>query len=260
MLAYMHPEHKHNYKLVLKYDGTNYLGWQAQEGGQTVQQKVESALYSILNQNFRVYSSGRTDTGVHALALTANFFTDSELSPEYMFEELNRILPKDIRVVEFMEVPLDFHARRSAIAKIYRYTILREKKPTHDRRSDIHYYAGPLDLAKMRSAASFLIGTHDFSSFGNNPGYPVSHKVKTITKLDIIESGSYILIEVTGSGFLYKMVRSIVGTLLWVGTGKIPVEKMPAILDARDRTKAGPAAPASGLCLVEVFYPEIKRL
>ena len=252
----MHREHKYNYRLVLKYDGTNYLGWQSQKNGHTVQQKVEAALSDVLDEKIIVYSSGRTDTGVHASGQAVNFFTDKELSSPQILDILNRSLPGDIRAIDFKEVPRDFHARRSAVAKTYRYTILREKKPLHNRRTDVHYYSGPLDLDKMRHAALSLLGTHDFSSFGNNPGYPVPHKTKTITKLDISESGEYIHIEITGSGFLYKMVRSIVGTLLWIGTGKIAPEKMPAILEARDRTKAGPAAPASGLCLIEVFYPE----
>lgn len=256
----MRPQKKHNYKLVLKYDGSNYLGWQAQKNGQTIQQTVEQAIYNILGEHVRLYSSGRTDAGVHALGLTVNFYTDKELSPSKTADELNRLLPFDISVVDFQEVPLDFHARRSAIAKTYRYTILREKKPRDNQRKDVHYYPAPLDIEKMRLASSYLIGCHDFSSFGNNPGYPVDHKVKTIKKLDIIDSGNYIFIEITGSGFLYKMVRSIVGTLLWIGAGKMPPEKMSAILEARDRTKAGPVAPASGLCLVEVIYPEKARL
>jgi len=179
-----------------------------------------------------------------------------ELCSKDFPENINRILPDDIRVLECAEVHADFHARRSAISKTYRYTILREKKPLNNRRNDVHYYAGQLDLEKMRIAASCMLGTHDFSSFGNNPGYPVPHKIKTIEKLDITDLDNYYLIEITGSGFLYKMVRSIVGTLIWIGTGKISPERMPAILDARDRTKAGPAAPASGLCLVKVLYRE----
>jgi tRNA pseudouridine38-40 synthase len=252
----MHSKQENNYKLVVKYDGTNYRGWQSQKGENTVQQTVEKALSQIICEKIGVYSSGRTDTGVHALGQTVNFHTHKELIPEKTLLELNNALPEDIRVLEMKKVSPAFHSRHSAIAKTYRYTILRQKKPRYDRRTDVHYFSGPLDIGKMRYAAAFLLGTHDFSSFGNNPGYPVDHKVKTIKKLDIIESDDYIQIEITGSGFLYKMVRSIVGTLIWIGTGKIPANRMPAILDARDRTKAGPVAPASGLCLVEVFYPE----
>ncbi len=150
----------------------------------------------------------------------------------------------------------DFHARYCAVQKTYRYTILRRKKPRCNRRTDVCYYGGPLDIEKMRRAASFLVGTHDFSSFGTNPRHPVVHKVKTLSKLDIEEEDDYICITVQGSGFLYKMVRSIVGTLLWVGTGRIAPEDMEDILGACDRTMAGPVAPASGLCLVRVAYME----
>ena len=247
---------KYNYKVVLKYDGTNFKGWQAQPNERTVQQAVEEALLRIFEEELRVYSSGRTDTGVHALGQVVNFISTKKITPEELLDKLNKNMPQDIRALEVREVPPDFHARYSAIGKTYRYTILRKKRPHHDRTTDVYYWGGPLDIEKIRKAASCLVGTHDFSSFGNNPRHPVVHKVKTVLKLDIQEQGDYIYIEVKGSGFLYKMVRSIVGTLIWVGTGKIPPEKMQDILGARDRTKAGPVAAASGLCLTEVEYPE----
>jgi len=246
----------HNYRLVLKYDGTHFKGMQSQPDTRTVQQVLEDALHSIFGIRFTLYSSGRTDAGVHAQGQVVNFFMDEEIDPQELLGKLNSILPDDVSVLEAGEAPLDFHSRYSAVSKTYIYTILRQRKPRTGYRTDVYYWGGPLDVDKMRRAAACLIGTSDFSSFGCNPRYNVKEKVKTIIKLDIAENGDYIRIAIKGSGFLYKMVRSIVGTLLWVGTGKIPPNKMQDILEACDRTKAGPAAAASGLCLMGVDYPE----
>jgi tRNA pseudouridine38-40 synthase len=246
---------KHNYKIVLKYDGTNFRGWQVQPGERTVQQTVEEALWRVFGERFRVYASGRTDTGVHALGQVINFSTAKGILPDRLLKGLNELLPEDVMALDIREVHADFHARYSAVSKTYRYTILRKKPPRFGRRTDVYYWGGPLDVEKMRRSALFLIGTHDFASFGNNPRHPVKERVRTIEKLDIEEEGDYIHIAIKGSGFLYKMARSIVGTLIWVGTGKIPPDQMESIIEARDRTKAGPVAAASGLCLVEVEYP-----
>jgi len=245
-----------NYRLVLRYDGTHFKGMQSQPDTRTVQQVLEDAIHSIFGIRTRIYSSGRTDTGVHAQGQVVNFFMDEIVDPQELLGKLNGILPDDVRVLEACEMPLGFHSRYSAVSKTYRYSILRQRKPRTGYRTDVYYWGGPLDVDKMRQAAVCLVGTRDFSSFGCNPRYHVKEKVKTIIKLDIAEDGDYIRIAIKGSGFLYKMVRSIVGTLLWVGTGKIPSNKMQDILEARDRTKAGPAAAASGLCLMEVDYPE----
>ena len=247
---------KQNYKVVLEYDGTNFRGWQVQPGERTVQQTVEETLWRIFGEKFRVYASGRTDTGVHALRQVVNFFATKKTAPEQLLANLNELLPEDVRALEVQQVAPDFHARYSAISKTYRYTILRKKRPRHGRRTDVYYWAGPLDIEKMRRAASLLVGTHNFASFGNNPRHPVKERIKTIEELDIEEQGDYIHMTIKGSGFLYKMARSIVGTLIWVGTGKITPEQIENIIAARDRTKAGPVAAASGLCLVEVEYPE----
>ena len=246
----------HNYKLTVKYDGTHFSGWQAQPETRTVQQTIEQAIEDVFGERVRVHASGRTDTGVHAVGQVIHFHLQAGHSPSDVKDRLNDRLPEDVRVSDAEEMPSDFHSRYSAVGKQYRYTIFRQRKPRFNRRSDVYYWGGLLDIDKMRQAASCLVGEHDFSSFGNNPKYEVPNKVKTITKLDIRKEGDYIYIDVKGSGFLYKMVRSIVGTLLWVGTGKIPPENMQDILDARDRTKAGPAADAAGLCLMEVEYPE----
>jgi tRNA pseudouridine38-40 synthase len=246
----------HNYKVVLRYDGTAFQGWQSQPDGRTVQQTVEQALADIFGADIRVYASGRTDTGVHAHGQVINFYLSRRIAPDELIEKLNYRLPEDVRVITAEEVPAGFHARHSAVGKIYIYTILRKKRPRFRPRTDVFYWGGPLDIDAMRRAARCLEGTQDFSSFGCNPGYAVGEKVRTISKLDIHEEGDYIRVEVKGSGFLYKMVRSIVGTLIWVGTGRIRPEEMQDILDARDRTKAGPAADPSGLCLAEVYYSE----
>jgi len=243
-----------NFKLVLQYDGTNYHGWQLQRDVPTIQGVLEEAVERVVGRKARVHASGRTDAGVHALGQVVHFKAETDTSPQELKTALNEGLPGDIRVVSAEEVPLSFHSRYDASTKVYAYTILNCRVLGRYRANSAYVFSQELDLEKMREAASYLIGTHDFSSFGVNPGRAVDEPIRTIKRLELRREGHYIFIEVEADGFLYKMVRSIVGTLVKVGVGKIEPEEMLAILHSKDRCRAGATVPAHGLCLLEVKY------
>lgn len=245
-----------NLKLVLQYDGANYHGSQLQVGVRTIQGVLEEALQRVLGVKTRIHASGRTDAGVHALGQVVHFKTASGIPVSELKLRLNELLPEDIRVLSAKEMSLSFHSRYDAIGKVYRYTILNSRIHGRYKAESAYVFSSELDVEKMRKAASHLIGTHDFSAFGVNPGREVENAVRRIKRLDLKREGHYIFIEVEADGFLYKMVRSIVGTLLDVGRGKTEPEEIPAIIESRDRCRAGATAPAQGLCLVEVNYPE----
>jgi tRNA pseudouridine38-40 synthase len=247
-----------NFKLILQYDGMDYHGSQLQVGVRTIQGVLEEALEKVLGVKTRIHASGRTDTGVHALGQVVHFFADSDIAPEQLIGRLNDLLPEDIRILSAEEVPATFHSRYGATSKVYRYTILNAKIHGRYCATSAYVFPAKLDLDRMRKAAEYLVGTHDFSAFGVNPGQEVKSPVKTIKRLEVRQQGNYIFIEVEADGFLYKMVRSIVGTLVKVGVGKIEPEQMPAILASRDRCRAGATAPPQGLCLVEVKYSRDK--
>jgi tRNA pseudouridine38-40 synthase len=249
---------KRNFKLVLQYDGSNYHGSQLQLGVQTIQGVVEDALEQILGEKVRIHAAGRTDAGVHALGQVIHFNAHTDISSDDLKSRLNGVLPEDIRVLSSEEMPLSFHSRYHAIGKVYRYTILNSKIRGRYTAKSAHVFSAKLDLDRMREAASYLVGTHDFSAFGVNPGREVSNAIRTIKRLDLRREGHYIFIELEADGFLYKMVRSIVGTLINVGVGKTTPEEIPKILESRDRCRAGATAPPHGLCLVEVKYCEEK--
>jgi len=219
---------------------------------------LEEGLEEILGTQTRIHASGRTDAGVHALGQVVHFKADTDISPEELKTRLNDLLPEDIRVLSAKEMPLSFHSRYDATGKVYRYTILNSRIQGRYTAKSTYVFSAELHLEKMRQAASYLVGTHDFSAFGVNRGREVNNPVRTIKRLDLRREGHYVFIEVEADGFLYKMVRSIVGTLINVGRGKTQPEEIPAILESRDRCRAGATAPAHGLCLVEVKYPEEK--
>jgi len=243
-----------NFKLVLRYDGANYHGWQLQRDVCTVQGVVEEAIERVAGVKARVHASGRTDAGVHARGQVVHFKAQTDISPRALKARLNESLPRDIRVLSVEEAPLSFHSRYDASSKVYRYSILNCRIAGRYTARSAHVFSPKLDLDRMQSAARYLVGTHDFSSFGVNPGREVESATRTIKRLELTRQGHYIFVEVEADGFLYKMVRSIVGTLLKVGAGKIEPEEMPAILESRDRCRAGPTAPPHGLCLLEVKY------
>jgi tRNA pseudouridine38-40 synthase len=246
------------YKLLVSYDGTNYFGWQAQKGHRTVQETIEAAIAKVTGQTLRILSSGRTDAGVHALGQVATFRIDTSLTPEILYRALNTVLPKDIAIHEVSEVHESFHPIRHADRKRYRYMI--QNGPVRDvfRRNYCWYFnRGRLDAQAMHRAAQPLLGTHDFSSFETS-GSPRKDSVRTIFDIFVRrgegEEQDWITIEVEADGFLYNMVRVIVGTLVDVGRGMQP-ETWPAeVLSAADRRLAGPTAPPQGLFLVRVDY------
>lgn len=245
-----------NFKLILRYDGAHYHGSQLQIGVRTIQGVLEDALEKVLGIKTRIHASGRTDAGVHALGQVVHFKTSTDIPATELTPRLNELLPEDIRILSAAEMPLPFHSRYDATGKVYRYTILNARIHGRYKAKSAHVFSGELDLERMRKAACHLIGAHDFSAFGVNPGREIENPVRTIKRLDLQREGHYVFIEVEADGFLYKMVRSIVGTLLNVGRGKTEPEEIPAIIESRDRCRAGVTAPAHGLCLVEVKYSQ----
>ncbi len=244
-----------NIKLTLQYDGTEYFGWQRQKNThRTVQEVVETALHKIIKERVSLLCAGRTDAGVHAAMQVANFTTRSAIPAVNIGRALNAALPADIRVILSQEVPLAFHSTHQVKSKTYRYTI--QNGPVHDvfLRRYACWYAGRLDIKKMRQAAAVLVGRHDFSAFRNLQKHTRKTTVRRIDAISLKRSKGCILIDVSGRGFLYNMVRTIAGTLMDVGRGKIPPADLKKILAAKNRSWAGPTAPAHGLCLLKVLY------
>lgn len=262
-------------KLVVAYDGSGYHGWQYQPNAVTVEGVLNRVLSSLLQEDLSVVSSSRTDTGVHSLGNIAVFDTNTKIPPEKIAYALNQRLPEDIVIQSSCEVAIDFHPRYAKSQKTYEYHILNRKMRLPLLRNEAYFYHYPLDIAKMKEAAKYFIGEHDFASFCS-AGSAVETTVRTIYALDItvheisswgevtanvcddklldLSKGCYISIRITGSGFLYNMVRIIAGTLIHVGIGEKTPEDMKAILEARDRKTAGPTAPAVGLCMMGIEY------
>lgn len=240
--------------MLIEYDGTGYLGWQVQPAGPTVQEAIERALRAITVEAGRVVGAGRTDAGVHAEGQVAHFTTRGAMPARRMFLALNAVLPRDIAVLRLDEAADDFHARNDACGRRYRYAVLnREARPALLRFRALHV-PRPLDLEAMREAARHCVGAHDFSSFGCNAGRD-DDPVRTVLDAAVERRGDLVLIEIEAVSFLYKMVRSIAGTLIDVGRGKLAPDDFRRILEARDRAAARPTAAARGLCLVRVRYP-----
>ena len=242
-----------NLRLDLCYDGTRYRGWQRLPGREdTIQGKLETALSRILEQPIEVSGSGRTDAGVHALGQVANFHCDGGLSAEEILRQLRRYLPEDIGIYSCVDVPPRFHARLNARSKTYCYRIWNSEQPCVFERRYVAVMPERLDLEAMRQAAARLIGEHDFSAFCGN----AKMKKSTLRRLDAIDiqhQGEEIRLTFTGNGFLYNMVRILVGTLVEVGMGQRSPESMEALFGGK-REQAGFLAPAQGLCLMEVMY------
>lgn len=242
-----------NILLKIEYDGTNYAGWQYQKNAKSIQETMEVALKRITDRKARLVSYGRTDAGVHALGHIVNFKTDSEIPLLKLQRALNNILPKDIVIKEAKEVPPKFHSRFDARSKIYRYAIVNGPSPSAIFRNVTVHISYKLDLALMKKEAKVLIGKHDFKSFQAADRIERS-SIRTIKNLSIKKSGETIKIDVEADGFLYNMVRNIVGTLIDIGRGRFPAGSMARILKAKDRKLAGETAPAKGLFLMEVKY------
>ncbi len=242
-----------NYRLTLSFEGTAYRGWQIQPEGATVQGTVARAIAETVACEVTLHGCGRTDAGVHAEEYTANFMTDKELPCERMLGAINSRLPKDIAGTTCEIATDNFHARACAVGKVYRYTIhAYGVRPVIDR-NFVTFSRRRLDVDAMREAARCLVGEHDFASFVTQHD-PAKNTVRTINALDIETDGRYIIITVKGNGFLYNMVRTIVGCLMTVGRGRQKPEWLRQVLDACDRTQASETAPARGLTMVRAIY------
>jgi tRNA pseudouridine38-40 synthase len=270
-----------NLKLILSYDGSEFAGWQVQPGRATIQGTLASAIGRLTAENVLPQGSGRTDTGVHALAQVATFQTAALIPTENWVKALNDILPASIRMLEVTEVPADFHARKSARAKTYRYRMYRGAICPPFLARYVWHYPFPLDEMAMAQVAGFVVGEHDFTSFaavdpervermaaaevsdhrkkGGTRGEAQAQEtnVRTIFSSAWTREGEELIYTVRGSGFLHHMVRNLVGTFLLVGKGSLTRDDFRRILEARNRSAAGATAPASGLYLVNVEYPAI---
>lgn len=245
-------------KLIVAYDGTNYCGWQIQPNGITIEEVLNGALTELLKEEVVVIGASRTDSGVHAEGNVAVFDTENRMPADKICFALNQRLPEDIRVLKSEEVPSDWHPRKQNCTKTYEYRILNRKIDMPTRRLYTHFCYFQLDVEKMHQAAEYLVGEHDFKSFCT-VRTQAEDTVRTIYLLDVKKEGDIITIRISGSGFLYNMVRIIVGTLMKVGMGVYPPEHVEEILDARDRQVAGPKVPARGLTLMALEYEKELR-
>jgi len=256
-----------NFKVILEYDGTNYAGWQTQtQKHKTIQAILEKTLRKILSEKVKVIGSGRTDAGVHALEQVANFKTNSDIRPEKLRLALNALLPPDIAIIKAEEVGLNFHAIRDVKTKVYRYTILNRKYRSALLKDRAYFCHFPLDVNLMRKEARSLIGKHDFKAFCASASSSKSTvrfikkiRVKKLSyhPMSVTSKGkdySLIVIDIEADGFLYNMVRSIIGTLIDIGRGRFKKGSLKKILLSKDRRRSGATAPSCGLCLIEVKY------
>ena len=237
--------------LTVSYDGTNYCGWQWQPNGITIEEVLNRELSRLLREEIHIRGTSRTDSGVHALGNLCIFDTETRIPPEKICYAINQSLPEDIVVQDSREVPPDFHPRKWDSEKTYEYTMVCSRFPNPLMRRYAYFLHQKVDVTLMRKAAEYLVGEHDFASFCT-PRTQVETTVRCIHRLELKEDGDTITLRITGSGFLYNMVRIITGTLLEVGKGRIPPEQMKDILQARNRSTAGPTAPPQGLRLVEI--------
>jgi len=241
-------------KLVLEYDGFDYCGWQVQGDAPTIQGALEAALGKILGQAGRVSGAGRTDAKVHALGQVASFRCASDIPAAALQRALNSVLPRDVVVHDVQDVAADFHARFSALGKVYAYRILNRPVRAPLRLRYVWHIPQALDVSAMALAGTYLQGTYDFTSF-QATGSAVKTAERTLMELAVTRDGDEIVLSCTANGFLRHMVRNIVGTLVEVGRGERLPADLKRILDGRDRRLAGVTAPPQGLCLMQVLYP-----
>lgn len=253
-----------NVLIKIEYDGTDFRGWQIQPGLRTVQGEIEHVLKYIAGHDIHIHGTSRTDAGVHALGQCASFDWDSNMPVEKLPEVMNRRFgaggegrsgaPGDIRIISAEVMPDDFHARYSCRGKTYRYVIDKTGDIFVRNRAFQYPGASELDTDAMRMAAAHIVGTHDFKCFETAGGTPRESTVRTVSRLDITEDEKSVVIEITGDGFLYNMVRIITGTLVEVGTGKKNSDDLPGIIESRSRANAGFTAPPQGLYLKEIYF------
>jgi tRNA pseudouridine38-40 synthase len=245
-----------NLKIVLQYDGTAYAGWQRQDNGISIQAVLEDALEPIEGSRVVVHGAGRTDAGVHALAQVATVTLSGSMEPPALARALNAILPPDVRVLAVEEADPAFHARFSAIGKVYEYRIVNARLVSPFLYKYVWHVVQPVDLDAVREASALLLGTHDFAAF-QGARAAVASTDRTVRTIEWEHGGGSdlpLVMRIEGDGFLRHMVRNIVGTLVDVGVGRLPPSRVAGILASRDRTQAGPTAPAHGLYLVRVLY------
>lgn len=242
-----------NIKLIIEYDGTFYVGFQSQENALGIQEVLEKAIGAVTGEKIKIIGSGRTDKGVHALGQVANFFTDSNIPAERFIHAINRNLPDDIKIKHSEEVNLNFHSRFSAIKKRYRYIIYngRIERPLY--RNFSYHIRKELDIEEIRKSLPYFIGTHDFKSF-MGPKTKFKDTIRTIHSIELEEKGEFLEFIVEGNNFLRHMVRIIIGTIIYVGIGRIKSEDIPDIINGRNRSLAGVTARPEGLFLEKVYY------
>lgn len=242
-----------NIKIIIEYDGTNYSGWQRQLNQDTIQGEIEKAIFKLTGENVNLIGSGRTDAGVHALGQTANFITDVNIPPDKIKFGLNAFLPHDIRISDSEEVSLDFHSRYNVKRKIYKYLIYNRavKNPFWGRYS--YYFPQRLNYELMEREIKYFLGAHDFTSF-SSPKSSSKDKNRIIYNALLLKDGDLVMAIFDGNGFLYNMVRIMIGTLVDIGRGKIAEGQIPFIMESLDRQRAGHTAPPQGLFLEKVFY------
>lgn len=245
---------KYKYKITISYDGTNYHGWQIQKNKITIQALIQKEISKILNIKTPLTGSGRTDAKVHAFGQVAHFITEKKLSIQKFIHSLNCLLPKDIRITKIQEVDISFHARFSIKSKVYSYHICLD--PIQEPFSRFYAYQSKqkLDINLLKKASKLFIGKHNFTSFANKDSSKKINPIKTIKRIDVIEKKNKIILEFEGDGFLYKMIRNIVGTLIDVATKKLSIDMIEKIIDAKDRKLASDPAAAHGLFLLKVKY------
>lgn len=249
-----------NIRLIIQYDGTNFCGWQIQKVKnkkakvKSIQETIEEALHKILREKVTLAASGRTDAGVHAKAQVANFKIKNNFVPTSKIKKaLNGILPDEVSIKDAQETRPDFHSRFDAKSKLYRYTILNSESRSPLLRNHSYHVPYKLNVAAMRNEAHDLLGRRNFRSFQASDK-KFRSPIKKIKSITVKKQGECIFIDAEANGFLYNMMRNIAGTLIEIGRGKLPKGSIKKILAAKDRARAGPAAPAKGLCLMEVRY------
>lgn len=246
---------KNRYKCIVSYDGTNFSGMQIQPNARTIQGEIEKALQKMhKNDDIQIHASGRTDSGVHAIGQVFHFDTHLQLEEKNWLRALNSLLPEDIVLKEVKRVLPTFHARFDAVEKEYRYIVLNRKRRDVFKRHYTYFYPNKLNFPLMEEACQQFIGTHDFTSFSSPRSTVKGSKVRTLYEVNCRKKDDEIHFILRGDGFLYNMVRIIVGTILEIGAGKIPLRQIPVIFRQKDRTKAGKTAPPEGLYLWKVKY------
>ena len=242
-----------NIKLTIEYDGTSYGGWQKQKNNRTIQQCIEEVIKLLTGEEVELIGSSRTDAGVHAKGMVANFITNSKIPADKFREAINTKLPDDIGIIKSEEVDKNFHSRYDSKGKTYCYTLVNRYEKVCLGRSYVYQVRDELNYNLMKDAAKYFLGKHDFKAFKTN-GSSVKTSVRTISGLELELKGDVLKIFISADGFLYNMVRIIVGTLIEVGKGKIKPEDIESIIRNGDRSKAGPCVPPNGLVLEKVFY------